>query len=158
VSSVFTSAHRQETFVCGYQQLGFCRLLSGGESVPHSGRTCRDHDQHVEFVDSVADGAPVVTAHSVVSQIKKDLGNFFLGGNKSRYTNKKFPLKKLFPRSWANDARTVSPADLGRLNWLSHAPVATGAAKGRRGIEGALAARWLSAFTARMQNPLGTIV
>jgi pyruvate dehydrogenase E2 component (dihydrolipoamide acetyltransferase) len=27
-----------------------------------------------------------------------------------------------------------------------------------RAIDGALAARWLAAFTARMQNPVGTIV
>ena len=27
-----------------------------------------------------------------------------------------------------------------------------------RAIDGALAARWLSAFTARMQNPIGMIV
>jgi hypothetical protein len=45
-----------------------------------------------------ATGVALVTAVlAITSQFRKDLGNFFSDGRKSRYAHKKIPLKKLFP-------------------------------------------------------------
>jgi hypothetical protein len=48
-------------------------------------------------VAPVANGAPVAAVFAIDLQLKEDRGNFFLGGNKSRYGHEKFPLKNLFP-------------------------------------------------------------
>jgi hypothetical protein len=48
-------------------------------------------------VAQAAGGVLVAAVPATGPQLRKDLGNFFHDGKKSRYTNKKFPLKNLFP-------------------------------------------------------------